>query len=57
MILPTTAPGSVECIIEFPKLDAPEQQAAALKLVQKPEPEADGRRQDEDETDEKEWLN
>ena len=46
----------VENILQFPDLTAPEQQAAALKLVKKPEPEPD---EDEDvEGDEpKEWLN
>ena len=39
VVPPSTPEASVTSVIEFPKLDAPEQKAAALKLVKQPEPE------------------
>ena len=57
VVLPTTAPGTVESVLDFPKLDAPEQKAAALKLVKNPEPEEVDDEEDGEESDDKEWLN
>lgn len=55
------APTPAESILELPDLTAPDQKAAALKLVKKPEPveaeeDEDGESEDGDE-DDKEWLN
>jgi len=53
--LPVTS-SEVEVVLDFPKLDAPEQKAAALKLVKTPEPEETDE-EDGEESDDKEWLN
>ena len=57
-----TPSDNVKSVLEFPDLAAPEQQAAAMKLVKKPEPEPDDEDPDADEDedsddDPKGWLN
>lgn len=58
---PPTTTVPVESVLEFPKLDAPQQQAAALALVKDPEPDEDeGEEEDGDEDgdgEDEEWLN
>jgi len=58
---PPTPTENVTSVLEFPDLEAPAQQAASLKLVQKPEADEDEDTdldgdEDEDE-DDKDWLN
>jgi hypothetical protein len=62
VILPSTPEESVTCLLEFPDLTAPEQQAAALKLVKKPvededEDDSDIEEDGDEDEDDKEWLN
>ena len=58
-VVPYTSPDNVESMSDFPKLDAPEQKAAALKLVQKPESEEEDTDEDggDDYNGKKDWLN
>jgi len=57
MFAPST--GNITLAYVFPDLAAPEEQKAALKLVQKPEPdeESDDDGDEEDKDDDPEWLN
>jgi hypothetical protein len=60
LVIPTTPEATVTSALTFPDLTAPEQTAAALKLVKKPEPDEDDVEDDdgdEDETEGKDWLN
>lgn len=57
--VPSITSEGIENVLELPDLSAPEQKAAALKLVKKPaEPEDTDEDESEDgDEDEKEWLN